>query len=191
MTRWHEFGAHSSFWKVVVMSSHLGCVCTENINSHTSCMWKYDWCPKLLWVRVAWPWSTTWGIRVPSFIPLPTQILKFSLSAVWNISPMCTVTVSDQLININYTLYLGKNVIRYCANMLGKYHWFPVNFFWPPGLRLSVCDVHNSLNTDPLLLLSIWGQTCGVKSKIISSPINNQLQDCCPNDSLGDRKSVV
>lgn len=100
------------------------------------------------------------------------------------------VTASDWLTEINYTWYNSsggeggeeKKVISYHANTLCKYHWFSMNSFWPAGLRLLLCDVHNSLNTGPLLLLGVGGQACSVKSKRISSPINNQLQDCSPND---------
>lgn len=97
------------------------------------------------------------------------------------------VTAPNWLIEINYTWYNSfgkkkKKVISYHANTLCKYHWFSMNSFWPSGLRLLLCDVHNSLNTGPLLLLRVGGQACSVKSKRISSPINNQLQDCSPND---------
>lgn len=91
------------------------------------------------------------------------------------------VTYLDWPIDINYTLSL-KNITHFHTNILCKYHWFSMNSFWPPGLRLSLYDVHNSLNTDILLLLSVGGQANSVKSKIISSPINNQLQDCCLTD---------
>lgn len=90
-----------------------------------------------------------------------------------------TVTFLDWPIDINYTISL-KNITNFHPNILCKYHWFSMNSFWPPGLKLSPCDVHNSLNTDTLLLLSVGGQANSVKSKIISSPINNQLQDCPP-----------
>lgn len=91
-----------------------------------------------------------------------------------------TVTFLDWPIDINYTISL-KNITNFHTNMLSKYHWFSMNS-WPPGLRLSPYDVHNSLNTDPLLLLSVGGQANSVKSKIISSPINNQLQNCRLSD---------
>lgn len=90
-------------------------------------------------------------------------------------------TFSDWLIDINYTISL-EIVDNFYTDILCKYHWVSVNSFWPSGPRPSLCDVHNSLNTDPLLLLSVGGHANSVKSKIISSPINNQLQDCCLSD---------
>lgn len=84
-----------------------------------------------------------------------------------------------------------KNIANFHINILYKYHWFSMNSFWPPGLRPSLCDVHNSLNTDPLLLLSAGGQANSVKSKIISTPINNQLQNCCLSDRPEKPKKEV
>lgn len=92
-----------------------------------------------------------------------------------------TVTFLDWPIDINYTIVL-KNISNFHANILCKYQWFSMNSFWPSGRRLSLCDVRNSLNTDPLLLFSVGGQADTVKSKIISRPINNQLHNCCLSD---------
>lgn len=92
------------------------------------------------------------------------------------------LTYWNKLYLVSFLMGRGQTVISYHATTLCKYHWFSMNSFWPTGLRLLLCDVHNSLNTGPLLLLRIGGQACSVKSKRISSPINNQLQDCSPND---------
>lgn len=84
-----------------------------------------------------------------------------------------TGTFLDCLIDINYTVSLAI-VDNFYTDILRKYHWVSANSLWPSGQRPSLCDVHNSLNTDPLLLLGVGGQANSVKSKIISSPINNQ-----------------
>lgn len=96
----------------------------------------------------------------------------------------------DCLIDINYTVSL-EIVDNFYTNLLRKYHWVSVNSLWPSGRRPSLCDVHNSLNTDPLLLLGVGGQANSVKSKIISSPINNQLQDCYLSDRAEKPKKVA
>lgn len=92
-----------------------------------------------------------------------------------------TVTFLDWPIDINYTIAL-KNISNFHANILCKYQWFSMNSFWPSGRRLSLCDVRNSLNTDPLVLFRVGGQANTAKSKIISRPINNQLHNCRLSD---------